>query len=252
MYLYRRIFYLLRLNWIYIDKLQSSLLPLFRLLPNWNLTMSHPFFCHSIWIWLLLSVTRASDFLCIAPKVRVLIQKSYHCASPRPIEWHVRAGSLVLIDLSTLCPASPTPEALTLSLQQHPSPSFLNMLCPVLMPLGTCCFLCPEVLLGFLYPWTPSTHPSRTDSKTTSVKESLISSLGEERALWCSTAYGAHLCWKGALSHCDGLFMGLALPLSWEPQKTRACCSLSFALFFLLLPHLLSQPPGSSTVPAPQ
>lgn len=62
-YFCKRMFYVLRLNWIYIDKLQSFLLPLFHLLLNSNLTMSHPFFCHSIWIWLLLSVTRASGFL---------------------------------------------------------------------------------------------------------------------------------------------------------------------------------------------
>lgn len=77
----------------------------------------------------------------------------------------MRAGNLVLIDLWTSSPASSISEALTLSLQQHPSPSFLNMLCPVLTPLSTCCFLCPEVLLGFLYLWTPLTHPLRTNAK---------------------------------------------------------------------------------------
>lgn len=113
------------------------------------------------------------------------------------------------------------------------------------MPLGTHCFLCPEILLGFLYLLTPSTHPLRTDSKPAAVKWPLIPTVRVKQDL-CD----AHSMWSTSVLRTSYIaFIHLSLPLAWEPQKTRGYyCSLLFALFFLLPLCLLSWPPGSSIV----
>lgn len=133
----------------------------------------------------------------------------------------------------------------TWSFQQHPSifwtPSALSHPRASWYTL----FFCPEILLEFLYLLTPSTHPLRTDSKPAAAKWPLIPTVGVKQDL-CD----AHSMWSASVLRTSYLaFIHLSLPLGWEFQKTRGCyCSLLFALFFLLPPHLLSWPPGSSIV----